>query len=186
VYEFYVTIVGAKQGAFHGETDDERHRGKLVGLAYDLPVSAQGSGSGKTGMSGFGPVRFTRRWGPASPQFLTALATNEALSTAIFEFERATDEGERQVFQRVTLFGARVTEVRAFLDLEAEPSALMSLPPLEEVALSCRGILVENVIAGTSGRIGTVPAQPKPSPTTARRTPARSVPQTPKPTRTRR
>lgn len=163
MYEFYLTIAGAAQGPFTGETEDERHRGKLIGLAFDLPVTAAGRPAGarpspRRAASAIGPVRFTRQWGPASPQFLAALDANEALATAIFEFERATDEGERQVFQRITLFGARVVEVRAFVDLDAEPSALMPLPPLEEISLACAGLRVENLLAGTAAEIGVVPA----------------------------
>lgn len=161
MYEFYVTIVGAQQGAFKGEATGEQE-GKLVGLAYEqastVPVAAGGRASGKPTHQ---PVRFTRRWGPASPQFLKALATAEPLTEAVFEFVRATDEGQQEVFHRVRLFGARVVEVRPFIDLDAEPSSLMPLPPLEEVALAYTGMEVENVPGGITAVVG-AKAAPKP------------------------
>jgi type VI secretion system secreted protein Hcp len=155
MYEFYVTIVGAKQGRFHGDASPGPHDGWLIGLAYDQPVAAKAtSGSGRTGGPMLQPVRFTRQWGAASPQLLQALATGEALSEVVFEFVRSTDEGEQQVFHRVTLHGARVVELRPFIDLEAEPSALMPLPPLEEVALAYAGLTAENLASGTMATVG--------------------------------
>jgi type VI secretion system Hcp family effector len=163
MYEFYVTIAGARQGAFTGEAAG-RHAGKLIGLAYEQASSAPVASGGRvSGRPTFGPVRFTRQWGPASPQFLQALATGEALTEAVFEFVRTTDEGLQEVFHRVRLFGARVVEVRPFIDLDAEPSSLMPLPPLEDVALSYTGMEVENVPSGITTLVGTRAASPRPA-----------------------
>jgi type VI secretion system secreted protein Hcp len=150
MYEFYVTIVGTKQGRFHGDASPGPHDGWLIGLAYEQPVAAPARGKAAAPQ----PVRFTRQWGAASPQLLQALATGEALSEVVFEFVRSTDEGEQQVFHRVTLHGARVVELRPFIDLEAEPSALMPLPPLEDVALAYAGLTAENLATGTVATLG--------------------------------
>jgi type VI secretion system Hcp family effector len=187
MYEFYVTIVGATQGRFHGEGSHGAHDGWLIGLAYDQPVAAKAAiGSARATAPMLQPVRFTRQWGAASPQFLQALATGEALSEAVFEFVRSTDEGEQQVFHRVTLHGARVVELRPFIDLEAEPSALMPLPPLEEVAIAYAGITVENLASGAVATMGKV-AGPKRAGSAAKRAaPARKPAPSRKPARTRR
>lgn len=155
MYEFYVTIAGARQGPFKGEAGGT-HQGKLVGLAFEQdsarPVGSAGRASGKPS---FGPVRFTRQWGPASPQFLEALATGEALTTVLFEFLRSNEEGEESVFHTVRLFGARVIGFRPFVELEAEPASLMPLPPLEEVTLAFTGMEVANHLGGTVAMVGT-------------------------------
>jgi type VI secretion system secreted protein Hcp len=164
MYEFYVTITGARQGRFKGETTDERHQGKLVGLAYEQASAVAGAPSSRpAGKAAVGkvthqPVRFTKQWGAASPQLLEALVTGEVLKTVVFEFISTNEMGEQAVFHRVTLFDARVTELRPFIDLDAEPSSLMPLPPLEEVALAFTGIRVENLTHQTSAQAGAVKA----------------------------
>ena len=44
---------------------------------------ATGASAGKRQMS---PVRFVKEWGPASPQIFQALARNEVITSALFEF----------------------------------------------------------------------------------------------------
>ncbi len=161
MYEFYVTIVGAWQGPFRGESPSERHAGKLVGLAYDQGASAMPAPSGRKGRTVLQPVRFSKQWGAASPQLMQALATSEPLSAVVFEFMRMTEEGEEEVFHRVSLHGAQLVELRSFVDLDAEPSALMPLPPLEDITIAYTGITIENLAQGTSATAGVLPRAPK-------------------------
>lgn len=157
MYEFYVTIIGARQGRFPGEAPAGPHEGKLVGLAYDqASIAATSSGNGRSGRLTLQPVRFTKEWGAASPALLAAIGANEALTTVVFEFVRTSDEGVQEVFHRVTLADARVVELRPFVDLDAEPSSLMPLPPLEEVAIAYGGLTVENLAHGTRASAGTI------------------------------
>jgi type VI secretion system Hcp family effector len=155
MYEFYVTIVGAKQGAFKGDATGV-HAGKLIGLAFEQASTAASGGTGGAKPS-FGPVRFTRQWGAASPQLLKALATGEVLTEVRFEFLRSNDAGEETVFHAIRLTGARVIGLRPFIDLEAEPSSLMPLPPLEEVELRFAAMEVENRVAKTVAMVGSKP-----------------------------
>lgn len=174
MYEFYVTIIGAWQGRLPGEAPAGPHEGKLVGLAYDQasisPAAETGTGR-RGGKLTLQPVRFTKEWGAASPALLQAIATNEALTSVVFEFVGTSDEGVQEVFHRVTLADARVVELRPFVDLDAEPSSLMPLPPLEEVAIAYGGITVENLAHGTAasaGKVGTAKARlPAPKTKTA-------------------
>jgi type VI secretion system Hcp family effector len=176
MYEFYVTIIGARQGRFPGEAPAGPHEGKLVGLAYDqASIAASSSGTARSGRLTLQPVRFTKEWGAASPALLAAIASNEVLSTVVFEFVRTSDEGVQEVFHRVSLADARVVELRPFVDLDAEPSSLMPLPPLEEVAIAYAGITVENLAHQTRASAGTTgKAKAKP----AAKTPARARPAT--------
>ena len=173
MYEFYVTITGAKQGVFKGEATG-RHEGKLVGLAYEQSSSVEASGAGgASAKPAFGPVRFTKQWGASSPQLLQALATGEVLTEVLFEFVRSSDEGVETVFQRIRLSGARVIGLRPFIDLDAEPSSLMPLPPLEEVEIGFKAMEVENLVGNTGALVGSKPKGKKtPMPgKTGKRTP---------------
>ena len=176
MYEFYVTITGARQGAFKGEATGSQE-GKLVGLAFEQVsrVAQGGTGRGAAKPS-FGSVRFTKQWGAASPQLLEALSTGEVLTEVTFEFLRSSDEGVETVFQRIRLSGARVIGLRSFIGLEAEPSSLMPLPPLEEVELGFETIEVENLSGNTAARVGAPPKGrkvPKPRTSGRRAQPAR-------------
>ncbi len=169
MYEFYVTIVGATQGAFHGEATTPGHEGKLVGLSYDQASSVPdqaGLAPGRRSAArvSYEPVRFTKQWGAASPQFFQALGTGETLTSVVFEFIATNEAGEQSVFHRVTLFDARVVELRPFIDLDVEPSSLMPMPPLELVGLAFAAIRIENLPHGTSAQAGLTPPSTPPAP----------------------
>ena len=132
-YEFYVTVTGAKQGAFKG--DGMKDKNKIIGLGFrdavSIPIAASsGAGAGKRQYS---PVSFTKQWGPSSPQFIQALVTNEALTTVLFEFLKVLPSGVQSVYYTIKLTDAQVSEVRQFsgnLSLIASSTA-----ELDEISL---------------------------------------------------
>jgi type VI secretion system Hcp family effector len=99
-------------------------------------------------------VRFTKEWNASSPQLFKALVDNEALREVTFEFVRSNDDGEEVIFHRVSLTDARIVGLRSFIDLDAEPSSLMPLPPLEDVTIAYASITLENLVHNTSGTSG--------------------------------
>ena len=86
--EFYISVVGAKQGAFKGEARLKGVEGKIVGLVFDYAIlSPRDQVSGQaTGRRQHKPIRITKPWGAASTQFYTAAATNELLPSVILDF----------------------------------------------------------------------------------------------------
>jgi type VI protein secretion system component Hcp len=91
----YITIKGARQGIFKGELSGANHRDQVAGLRFSFqgiaaPDTATGQASGKRQYSF---VLFTKEWGAASPQLLSALATNEVLQSVDFEFVRTNPLG---------------------------------------------------------------------------------------------
>jgi type VI secretion system secreted protein Hcp len=176
MYEFYVTIVGARQGAFHGEATMAGQEGKIVGLSYDQAATVPHqvgftTGRGAAAKVAYEPVRFTKQWGAASPQLFEAMSTGETLTSVVFEFIATNEAGEQSVFHRVSLFEARVVELRPFIDLDVEPSSLMPMPPLEQVGLAFGAIRIENIPHGTVSQVGFKPRTQKlaPKPRTAAR-----------------
>src|ERR1051326_3312622 len=96
-YRFYVTIQGAKQGKFKGETEQKGFgAGKIGGVRY--MASAQAPRDIATGMASgkrqWQPIRFTKRWDSASPQLMQALVTNEVLTSVLFEFTQTDPTGK--------------------------------------------------------------------------------------------
>ena len=149
-YEFYVTIEAAKQGRLAGEIPRSVHKGKLAGIGFSYEVTSPrvaGSGAG-TGGREHGPVTFTKEWGAASPQLFSALVTNEVIESALFEFVRRNDVGVDYVFHTIKLTDACVTAIHQYV--AAQEDAELDNAELEDVALTFRGIEIENVDGGTA------------------------------------
>ena len=86
--QFYVEVTGAKQGAFKGETVITKYPTYIPAFRFDMTVqsptdTATGQASGKTAWT---PVTIVKAFGVSDPQFLTALADNEVLSTVKMHF----------------------------------------------------------------------------------------------------
>ena len=115
---FYITIVGAKQGQFKGESTRAAAKGKLEGLTFVSEVSSpRDAGSGMaTGKRTYSPIVFTKQWGAASPQLFQAAVTNEVLKSVLFEFLATDKAGKEHVFQTVKLTNATISDVRRSLD----------------------------------------------------------------------
>ena len=147
---FFVTIEGAKQGVFKGESQGERSKDKISGYAFSYAVTsprdaATGQASGKRQYS---PVTFVKEWGAASPQLFQAAVTNEVLKSVLFEFVHTTAEGEEEVFETVKLTNATVSHIKDSFDGRNGGGGAgnhgPSGPTMEEVALTFQKIEIEN------------------------------------------
>lgn len=149
-YEFYVTIEAAKQGRLTGEIPRTVHKGKLAGIGFRYEVtSPRDAGSGAAaGRRQHGAVTFTKEWGPASPQLFTALVTDEVITSALFEFVRTNDVGVEYVFHTIRLTDAWITGIHQYV--AAQEDAELDNAELEDVALTFRGIEIENLDAKTA------------------------------------
>jgi type VI secretion system secreted protein Hcp len=149
-YEFYVTIEGAKQGHFAGESPRSVHKGKLTGIGFSYEVSSpRDSASGQaSGKRQHGAVTFTKEWGAASPQLFTALVTNEQIKTALFEFVRTNDVGVEYVFHTIRLTDVAITAIHQYV--AAQEDADLDNAELEDVALTFRGIEIANLDGQTT------------------------------------
>ncbi len=110
---FYVTIKGAKQGTFKGESTNVKYQAKIPGTSFQFELTrlvdlATGQASGRDSSS---PVTFTKERGAASPQILEACLTGESLDT-LFEFVKADPTGAESVYYTIHLTGALVTGVK--------------------------------------------------------------------------
>lgn len=149
-YEFYVTIEAAKQGRLAGEIPDSTHEGKLAGIGFSYEVtSPRGeAGGAATGRRHHGALTFTKEWGAASPQLFGALVTNETIRSALFEFVRTNEVGEEHVFHTIKLTNATVSAIHQYV--AAQDDAELENAELEDVALTFRGIEIENIEGGTT------------------------------------
>src|SRR5262245_49473173 len=149
VTAFYVSIVGRKQGKFHGEgTASGQFADKIRGLAFHSEVaaprdSATGQASGKRQYS---PVTFVKEWGASSPQFLKAAVENEILNSALFEFVAVDKSGQETIYQTVKLTNATVASIKQDVKASADGQGLQDL---EEISIAFQSIEMNNNDAKT-------------------------------------
>jgi type VI secretion system secreted protein Hcp len=142
---FNVLITGAKQGAFKGEGTRLRDRNRLVGITYAYELSSpRDPASGlPTGQRQHHPVMFTKEWGAATPQILAAEATNENLTTVLFQFFKTDVTGKEYVFQTVKLTNASISDVKQYTDKSG-------FFEIDEVSFTFQKIEVDNTDGKTS------------------------------------
>jgi type VI secretion system secreted protein Hcp len=112
-YGVYVTVTGAKQGAFKGESTQKGRAGKILvsSVAYGV-AAVRGLTSGQAaGKSIEQPLIFSKAWGAASPQFFNAAYTNELLSSVLFEYYTQALDGTEKIDHTVKLTNAAITEI---------------------------------------------------------------------------
>ncbi len=145
--EIYVTVEGAKQGRFKGESTRKGHEGKVPGISFHYNVksprdAASGQASGKRQHS---PVTFVKEWGASTPQFFQALFTGEPIRTVLFEFVRTSADGREVVFQTVKLSNAAIVEVD---ETASEPKS-QSPSDTDKISFTFQRIEIENRTTGT-------------------------------------
>lgn len=117
--QIYATVVGAKQGAFKGESTAQNAKGKIpgVGLTYGVESPRDPASGLATGKRHHEPVVFVKEWGASSPQFYTALSNNESLTSALFEFFSSDAQGRVTVSHTIKLTNAIVSSVEQSVHL---------------------------------------------------------------------
>lgn len=139
----YVKVVGKRQGTFKGDgLRAKGHESQMLASTFDYGLVsprdiATGQASGKRQHK---PVVITKEWGPSMPQFLTAAATNEQLTTVTMEFWDSDTRGVQRLHFLVTLTDASVSEVKQRL-----ANDLLT----EDLSFTFRKITVEDKIGKT-------------------------------------
>ncbi len=142
---FYVTIEGVRQGRLRGEAVEEKHREKIVGLAflYEVEVSRIAPSGRSRGARKHSPVVFVKAWDSASPQLFQALTTNEMLRTVTFEFVRANDDGAEEVYHVIRLMEASILTIKQEIN-PSKSDNFPEYPAIERVALTFQRIEIES------------------------------------------
>jgi type VI secretion system secreted protein Hcp len=110
-----MTVQGAHQGKFKGETVDPHHTPGAIPVAalnYEIKAPTDPATGMVSGKRQHSPVVITKAWGASSPQFLEALVTNEVLSNVTLEFYRASPTGMEEVESTMKLTDAQVVDAK--------------------------------------------------------------------------
>jgi type VI secretion system secreted protein Hcp len=130
-------VTGAHQGIFKGDFTQASQAGNInvSGYQFDLSITP-----GVTSKRVYKPVVVTHVMGNSSPQFLSALATGENLTSVVINFYRTDNRGMEVNYYRVTLTTSRVTEVRHYTG---------GTDVLEDDSIVFRQIRSEDLVAHT-------------------------------------
>ncbi|HTQ42422.1 MAG TPA: type VI secretion system tube protein TssD [Polyangiaceae bacterium] len=146
-YVGYVSVKGQKQGQFKGESAAAARAKQWMDLTefkWGVVVPTDTTTGSVTGRRKHEPVCFTKIWGPASPQFFAAMASNEALTEVDFEFVKPDPSGKEFVFQTVKLTNAQVVQDRQRLGAEIEGSTTHLVVTTEEICFAYQRIDITN------------------------------------------
>ena len=149
---FLISITGAQQGAFKGESLRQDQAGKTVGLGFSYevknprdPLTAQ-----PTGKRQHLPITIIKAVGISSPQIFQAWATNERLNTVLFEFFKTNAQGADAVVYTVKLTNAAVSNIQQKLDASNQPGQPLDGIEYEAVSFVFEKIEVNSVLGQTS------------------------------------
>ncbi|HYT54598.1 MAG TPA: type VI secretion system tube protein TssD [Verrucomicrobiae bacterium] len=135
----YIAVEGTKQGKFKGESPVMAFKDQSRVLKFSYGVVSPrdlftGQASGKRQHK---PIVITREPGAASPQFLTALVTNEVLKPVVIKFLRGNvNTGVSEVQQIITLTNPSISDFRQYVGDDGRW--------LEDVAFTFQQIQIDN------------------------------------------
>ena len=102
----YIAVEGTKQGKFKGESPVMafKDQSRVLKFSYSVLSPRDVSTGQARGKRQHKPIVITREPGAASPQFFTALVTNEALKPVVIRFLRGNVKtGVNELQQIITL-----------------------------------------------------------------------------------
>ena len=145
----YVTINGAKTGAFKGSAITTGNEGKIecIGFSYSVSSPHDAASGQATGKRVEQPVRIIKSFDSSTPQLLQALYTNEVLKTVTIEFYKKSATGMETLFYTVTLTNATVSAIVQNGGTASEKTTAL---PSEEVSFVFQKMEITNVEGKTS------------------------------------
>ena len=154
-YEAYISVKGTKQGQFKGEGIGRLNRGPwspVLSFYMDVDSPRDAATGHASGKRQWKPVLIVKEWSAASPQALTALATNEVLTEVAIEFYRSNPQGTQVVYQRVKLTNASFVQVERFTG-QQDGTLLMKPGPSETMELERWAFTFERIeVEDTDGK----------------------------------
>jgi type VI secretion system secreted protein Hcp len=147
----YLTVVATKQGTFKGEINAKNRKDAIPVLKLDFEVDApHDAASGlPSGKRMYKPLVITKEIDGSSPQFLTALSSNEVLKSVTLELVRANKgvgmAGEEATYYTIKLTNATVASIHQITQDNNGTSQVV-----EEISLAYQKIEVESPSAKTT------------------------------------
>jgi type VI secretion system secreted protein Hcp len=108
----FLSVKGARAGVINGESEDATHPKEIEVLAWSWGMNqrlAPGGGTSATGRRSLHELKITKGVDTASTALMSALRTNEEISSAVLTIRKA---GSKPLeFLKITLNDARVSSI---------------------------------------------------------------------------
>ena len=133
-----VVVEGTRQGKFKPDSPvmPSKDQSRVLKFSYGVVSPRDVSTGQPSGKRQHKPIVITKEPGAASPQFFTALVTNELLKSVAIHFIRGTSTGVEELQQIITLTNATVSDFRQYVGDDGRW--------LEDVAFAFQQIQIEN------------------------------------------
>ena len=147
----YVTIVGARQGDFKGESTDAGHEGAIEGLSADYVLTSPlDDGAGHSGRRPqHVPFQITMASGPATPQLLQAMVTDEQLKSVTIDFAQPPSE-QGKVVESIVITNARIVDFQHQLNPDPAAATAGGGQLLDRVGLEFQTFQITSTTGNTS------------------------------------
>ena len=137
--DIFIAVEGTKQGKFKGESPVMafKDQSRVLKFSYGVVSPRDVSTGQSTGKRQHKPIVITREPSAASPQFFTAMVTNEALKPVVIRFLRGNVKtGVNELQQIITLTNPSISDFRQYVGDDGRW--------LEDVAFTFQQIQIEN------------------------------------------
>lgn len=109
----YCTVVGAKQGAFQGDTvAHSESQIAVYALTAEVEIPFDAASGQVTGKRQHSPIVIVKELDKSSPQFFSASVTNEVLRSVACTLYRSAGNGAAHAYYKITLTNASIVEVK--------------------------------------------------------------------------
>lgn len=147
----YLTVEGAKQGKFQGESKSKfADKMDVTGFVQEITSPRDAASGMAAGRRMHQPLIILKPSGAASPQFFSALTGNEQLKKVSIEFYSPDPSGKEMLTYTITLENAHVSAYKQFVGpLDNEKFNPANNLLFDEIRLSFQKIIVEHNQAKT-------------------------------------
>ena len=149
---FLITITGATQGIFKGESllAAEANQSIALGFSYEVNAPLDPATGLPTGKRVHSPIKITKAVGVASPQIFTALVNNEAITEARFDFFKTGAAGVKTTVYSVRISTAHIVDVTQQMDPVSSPGQPLDGIEFETVSFTFGKIEISDTVGAQS------------------------------------
>jgi type VI secretion system secreted protein Hcp len=154
-------LTGQRQGLIRGEVTQKGREGqhRLLAYSHEIVVPRDPATGLPTGKRQHQPFRIVKLLNASSPLLMTAMTSNENLSTVVIDIWAPTPVGTEIKLITYTLTNARIVSLRPWMPNHSDTAA-QNYPPAEEIAFTYQAITVtypSNGAESTDEWIGSSP-----------------------------
>lgn len=139
----FMTATGKSQGLIRGEVTQRgrEYQHSLLAYSHEIVTPRDAASGLPSGKRQHQPFRIVKLINQGSPRLMTAMTSNELLSTVVVDVWSPTATGAETKMLSYTLTNARIVSLRPWMPNRSDAAAV-NYPPAEEIAFVYESIKV--------------------------------------------